>query len=106
MKGLLVNVYRDKHDCTNEGISSRHDRMVLTGDGIPEIFEPSEREPEIRLVYRPNINYYHAEPTEGKRPHCAGWFFGGNFIHTSDSRFPNRYPIPIHDRQETRLESY
>jgi len=26
--------------------------------------------------------------------------FGGNFIYTSDSRFPNKYPIAIHDRYE------
>jgi len=26
--------------------------------------------------------------------------FGGNFIHTSDSRFPGRAPIPVHDRVE------
>ena len=25
---------------------------------------------------------------------------GGNFIHTSDSRFPGRAPIPVHDRVE------
>ena len=27
--------------------------------------------------------------------------FGGNFIHTSDSRFPGRAPIPVHDRVES-----
>ena len=32
----------------------------------------------------------------------VGYMFGGNFIHTSDSRIPNDYPIPIHDRQETQ----
>ena len=28
--------------------------------------------------------------------------FGGNFVYTSDSRFPSDYPIPIHDRFETQ----
>lgn len=26
--------------------------------------------------------------------------FGGNFIYTSDSRFPEKRPIPVHDRVE------
>jgi hypothetical protein len=26
--------------------------------------------------------------------------FGGNFIHTSDSRFPAKAPISVHDRLE------
>ena len=46
------------------------------------------------------VVYVHAEPVdkpEGK----VGPMFGGNFIYTSDSRFPNDYPIPVHDRFET-----
>jgi hypothetical protein len=27
--------------------------------------------------------------------------FGGNFIHTSDSRFPSSAPIAVHDRVES-----
>jgi hypothetical protein len=32
------------------------------------------------------------------------WSFGGNFIYTSDSRLRNvcKYPIPLHDRNESR----
>jgi hypothetical protein len=25
---------------------------------------------------------------------------GGTFIYSSDSRFPSKYPIPLHDRVE------
>ena len=34
--------------------------------------------------------------------HSGGkWFMaGGNFIVSSDARFPGRYPIPVHDRTE------
>lgn len=26
--------------------------------------------------------------------------FSGAFVYTSDSRFPNQFPIPVHDRSE------
>ena len=29
--------------------------------------------------------------------------FGGNFIYTSDSRFPSRAPIQVHDRVENNF---
>lgn len=102
MKGLLVFVLRSTTDCTNKGVSSRVDQFVLTGPGIPEIFDPSPKSPELRLVRRNigNEEYLHAEPV--KRPTgMAGPTAGGNFCYTSDSRFPLNYPISIHDRFDT-----
>ena len=108
MKGMLVSIYRNAEirDCTNGGISSRVNKAVLTGDGIPGIFEPHPDAPELKLIYRPNIDYYHAEPVEGKNPKLVGWMAGGNYCFTSDSRLTaiNHYPIPIHDRQETQAD--
>jgi hypothetical protein len=51
--------------------------------------------------------YLHAEPVDGERDarregKTVGPMFGGNFVYTSDSRFPNKYPIPVHDRWESR----
>lgn len=104
MKGLTVYTLRsDLGDCTNGGISAKHNKFTITGNNIPEVFEPTEDAPELRLVYRPNLDYYHAEPAEDLNPHCVGWMAGGNFIYTSDSRFFG-YPIPIHDRQETQAQ--
>jgi hypothetical protein len=106
MKGLMVYTLRntEPRDCTNGGISSKYDKFVLTGRDIPGIFEPREDMPELKLVYRRELDYYCAEPVDGKLPGCVGWMFGGNYITTSDSRFPNKYPIPIHDRQETQFQ--
>jgi len=104
LKGLIISVYRDAdgHDCTNNGISSKFTRFLLAGEGIPEIFEASEDCPPVRLVKRsiyPNEpDYLHVEPWE--RPTGSGWMYGGNHCYTSDSRFPNHYPLKIHDRQE------
>ena len=106
MKGLRVSTLRnaDLGNCTNGGVSAKYNSFILTGEGVPEIFKPGNDCPELKLVYRPGINYYHAEPVEGRWENSIGWMFGGNYITSSDSRFPNRYPIPIHDRQETQAQ--
>lgn len=113
MRGLLVNIYRPVAgpDCTNGGITSKHSTAVLIGEGVPEITAPTEDSPALVLCRRllnPSFSawmnnqtageeYLHAEPLTllGKSP-----MFGGNVIYTSDSRFPNRYPIKVHDRIE------
>ena len=103
MKGIRVTTLRSAGiDCTNHGVSARFNEFVLTGENAEEVFEPKSDAPELRLVYRAKLDYYHAEPVNGKRPHSVGWMFGGNYIVSSDSRFKsiNSYPIPIHDRQE------
>jgi len=103
MKGLLVHVYRGHVDCTNSGISSKHNSFILTGNGVPEIFEPGAGSPALILVERTlqGEKRLHAEPVDEPEKGNIGWMFGGNFIYTSDSRFPNPYPIKVHDRQET-----
>ena len=107
MQGLPVDTYRNKYDCTNGGVSSKYDEFILVGKGIPEIFETNDKTLALKLVERTigGARYLHAEPIESPRPGCVGWMFGGNFIWTSDSRFPNRYPISIHDRQETQMQN-
>ncbi len=107
MKGLLVYTltHRDRSDCTNNGLTSKFDKFILIGEGVQGPFDPNKDIPELKLVRR-NIfgkPYVHAEPVE--RAEGVGWMFGGNYITTSDSRFPNTYPIPVHDRQET-LKQY
>lgn len=101
-KGLLVTVFKANYDCTANGISSKLDRLILIGDGVVELFGGNEDNSNVvKLVRRKigNREYLHCEPLEkpiGKN----GPMFGGNFIYTSDSRFPNDYPISIHDRFE------
>lgn len=114
---LFVEVYEHKFelfpdsDCTNGGISSRHKTLYL----LCEDQEKAQKEPwnwievdedDERLVRivrdtpcgRP---YIHAEPVNDPNKREIGYMFGGNFIYTSDSRFPEDYPIPLHDRSET-----
>jgi len=107
MKGFSVDVLRWKYDCTNNGLSSRHEAFILCGTGVPEMYEPSAAEPGLILVRRTiaGKEYLHAQPINDPRPGNVGWMAGGNFIWSSDSRFPNRYPISIHDREETREQN-
>lgn len=107
MKGLLVSILEDKRigNCSNNGISSRCSQVVLVGEGIPEIFEPSEDAPAVKLVKRILFctkEYIHCEPVESTRRGNVGYMAGGTFVYSSDSRFPSDYPIPLHDRQETQ----
>lgn len=97
MKGLLCFIYKhDNSDASNRGISHYHDKVILVGEGIPEIFSPSETTPAV-ILENHYKDYWRAIPADndGKWP-----MFGGCFIHTSDSRFPFSHPIALHDRYE------
>lgn len=103
MKGMLVHVLRpaDGSDCTNGGISSKYTEFIVVGDGVPELFEPSEKTPALLLV-RNRTYWACVRPlnlTAEQRLRC-GPMFGGNFVHTSDGRFNNGNPVAIHDRFE------
>jgi hypothetical protein len=108
MKGMIVNIYRAKGlpDCSNNGLSKQYDTVVLVGEGVPEIFEVKEGVPGVLLKEKTRCgegyrHYLHAVPIEKQDPNKTGYMFGGCFIYSSDSRFPSRYPIPLHDRQES-----
>ncbi len=105
MSGMHVSTLRSKHDCTIGGLSSKHDTFTLVNPDVPEIFKADDSAPALRLVRRTigGHLYLHAEPVFNPAPDAVGWMFGGNFIWSSDSRFPNPYPIAMHDRQETRI---
>ena len=102
--GLLVFVYRNGSDCTNKGISSKFDKIVLVmPQGGP--FKVSEGEPYLVLNPREDLSRTLgkdctvAEPGFDHRMDAEHHImFGGNFIYSSDSRFPKDHPIPIHDR--------
>ena len=110
MKGLTVTVYRpaDGHDCTNGGASSKVTQFTVTGlgvDGLPidDIFEPSEKAPEAKIVPHPTIKgYFYLVPLE--LVESKKWvMFGGNIADCSDSRIQKAFghrPLKIHDRVE------
>lgn len=102
-KGFHVSVYRNAsgYDCTNNGISSRFNTILLVGEDVPAIF--SEKDPEkvifIKKTEYSGNCYLFFQPLIYDDRHTM---FGGNFAYTSDSRFRNLFanPVPIHDRIE------
>ncbi len=103
-RGLPVIIYHcPLGDYTNGGASSKYDRAILIGEGLPELSEAYDGEPVFTLVKRDLFGqeYLHVEPIKTEANKGKWYMFGGNFCHTSDSRFPNRYPLAIHDRTES-----
>jgi hypothetical protein len=105
MAGLSVDVLRSPGcDCTNGGESSRFDRFILTwddGQAAGGMFALGFDMPELVLVRDECFGEerLRAIPRELVERHV--WtMFGGNFCWCSDSRFPSRAPIKIHDRVE------
>ena len=103
MRGLSVNVFVDSNggDFTLGGVSSDHNNLILLGESVAGVFSPDENTPAVALNVR-NIyvnEYLSALPCDFEGKVLDGqWAFGGNFIYTSDSRFPSKQPIPVHDR--------
>ena len=114
-RGMLVSILKDAdgHDCTNHGLTSRIKEAVLVGAGIPGLAEAG---PDLPALYvYPWCGHYKAVPEEAigfekvRGRHVANgkipifqhqWMFGGNWVWSSDSRFPAVAPIPVHDRME------
>lgn len=108
MKALPIYVYKDSRlgDCTNGGISSKYDTLLLVCEhGYIDIDENNLPEELVIMIKREIMGktIYHVEPYV--RPQYLGWMAGGNYAATSDSRFSemtNFYgAVAIHDRQET-----
>ncbi len=110
MKALPIYVYKTNRlgDCTNGGISSKYDTLLLICEhGYIDIDENNPPENLVKMVRREMCGgIYHIEPYA--RPQHLGWMAGGNYAETSDSRFRdmvNFYgAVAIHDRQETQEE--
>lgn len=119
MEKLSVSIYRNagiNRDCTNNGVSSRNDRMTLFWDckkeEVVRYCEKNGIDKDTVLWLNPRMlwdcDHFFAEPLE-KPKNVVGPMFGGNFCYTSDSRlyrFGGDYhlPIPIHDRFETEKD--
>jgi hypothetical protein len=100
MKALLSFVLRSTlGDCTANGLTSREDKIFLTSedDTITGPFETKEGHDYLVLKKRGDYMYAVPKSILDEGVHSM---MGGNFVWTSDSRFPNSYPIPVHDRVE------
>ena len=101
---MLVWVFRSNYKGMDTQVSNIWDRLLLTGEGVAEVFEETDPTKVVKLVRREigGRDYLHAEPVvhpNGGDPSYG--MFGGNYISTCDSRFPNDYPIGVHDRFES-----
>jgi hypothetical protein len=100
MNGLSVYVYRDSSShfgCTFDGLSDQFNRLILLVPGV-DVFTARADCPALRLQERRGKGGPMAVPAHAP-PGCYP-MFGGNYISTSDSRFPSDQPIPVHDRFE------
>lgn len=89
-------------DCSNGGISGKHDHVILTDekDAPAEI----NGTPTVRLVRRRIAGeYLHIEPIgDAPQGQTIGYMMGGCYVMGSSSMgFPSKYPLPLHDRSET-----
>ena len=108
MKAISLEVFRNSlGDCSNGGISSRYSEVLIEcKDGYIEIDENNLPENFCKVVERDLgfETYLHIEPYNSPDKGCIGWMAGGCFCSTSDSRFSriSKYPLALHDRQETQ----
>ena len=109
MKALPINVYRTSRytDCTNGGITSKYDVLLLAcEDGYITVDESNPPENLVKIVTR-NLfgkEYKHIEPVAPVPEGHVGYMAGGNIASTSDSRFDSDYPLEVHDRTETQAQ--
>lgn len=99
MKSIGVLIFKHGGDCSNGGLSSKHEEALLVWDRANGEALPDTDQPMVELVTRSVFGkaYHFAKPVA-----LNTWavMFGGCFIYTSDSRFPLDYPLPLHDRVE------
>lgn len=110
MKALPIEVYKTNRlgDCTNGGISSKYDTLLLVcDDGYVKIDEDNLPENLVKVVTRTFGfgTFRHIEPYAKVKEGNVGWMSGGNIAYSCDGRFSRiagEYPLVIHDRQETQ----
>jgi len=113
---LSVEVYRSHFgDCTNGGVSSRFNELLIACPDGNETFDSDIETPlNFCMIERRRFSFSPVEclsvvpacvDASGQIVKRPGWWMnGGNIANTSDSRFSRMnghyYPLNIHDRQE------
>ena len=103
LSGLIANIYRSDYDSPTNKMYGKSNVTIIDKE-VSEIFKANESRPAVRLVRRKfrfgsdEYEYIHAVPYDQSDNEGM---FGGTFIYSSDSRFPSKYPIPLHDRVES-----
>jgi hypothetical protein len=111
-KGFIAEIFeaKDFGNCSNNGISKWNKEVTIISDinecAVFDIDPASQLSRPLVVIKHKRIggeDYVYAEPLE--EPEGVGWMMGGCFIYSCDSRFRrhfSKYPIPLHDRQETQ----
>jgi len=101
MKKINTFVYRNTlGDCTANGLTGRMDMLDLYSDVTEQ--EVADLPNDALILIKRELfgkQAWYALPIDlykSKRHSMAG----GNFVYTSDSRFPAKLPISVHDRVE------
>ena len=96
---MIANIYKDHHgDCSNNGISSRHDCVMVISKENEDTREWTGE--NVCVVREKNVfgtRHVYLVPYKLRKQHTM---FGGCFVYSSDSRFPENRPLPLHDRME------
>lgn len=108
VRALPVHIFKHlSGDCSNGGISSKFNEILIRHDEGQEIIdldEPPENFCTVVTKCFGGREYKHIEPVA--RPTGCGWMAGGTICYSCDSRFHDftDYPLQLHDRQETQKE--
>ena len=105
---LPIEVYRNNRlgDCTNKGISSQFETLLMYCPDGHVTFDSDKETPLNFCAMRQAYDTLHIVPAmvDGDRIKArpGWWMYGGNIACTSDSRFyqATQYPVKIHDRRE------
>lgn len=100
MNTILTFVLRHSlGDCTNNGLTSKEDSIILHyGENLDLDMIPDDELVLIeRVLWGEQKNYAVPASIAKSGRHSMA---GGNWIYTSDSRFPSDAPISVHDRVE------
>lgn len=103
MNNISVEVYRSNmSDCTLNGLTSRFNTLELYSDvkGSDIVLVPDDALVMVERTIQGERCDYAVPAYILKNGYTK--MFGGNFVYTSDSRFPDIYrrPLPVHDRVE------
>lgn len=102
MRYLPVDVYVNARpgDCTNGGITVRQpERLVVEcADGFMTAEDVANAGCTVLVVK--DKPFAHAKPALKQEFEKRWTMFGGNFVYSSDSRFPFDAPVAVHDRIE------
>ena len=102
---LTCEVYKwSLGDCSNDGLSSRYNSvLVVTEDEIAKLSE-EELQRAVRLEQRTR-DYWCLRPVLPVPRGHVGYMSGGSFVYSCDSRWREvsggiPYPLSLHDRTE------